>query len=130
MIAACSSATGPIKQPTGSGSPVAHDAAPTASGPTERECDDLIAHVIELRLTELRPATPLERMPTEPELNQLRAELRADPGCRALPIERYRCAIAAKATTELAACHSTPSSSTSNSKVAPGGMTPPAPALP
>jgi hypothetical protein len=41
-----------------------------------------------------------------------------------------RCAVAAPNLTGLAACQRTPSSSTSNSKVAPGGMTPPAPRAP
>ncbi len=104
--------------------------AAVAAGPTEHECDELIAHVIELRVAELRMTTAPERMPTDAELAQLRTELRADPGCRALPIDRYRCVIAAKTLADVAACHSTPSNSTSNSSVAPGGITPAAPALP
>jgi hypothetical protein len=54
-------------------------------------------------------------------------------GCRALSRDTFRCAMAATTLTALAACQPaqrTPSSSTSNSSVAPGGMTPPAPRSP
>jgi hypothetical protein len=54
-------------------------------------------------------------------------------GCRTLPLSAFRCAIAATTLSALAACQPiqrTPSSSTSNSSVAPPGITPPAPRSP
>lgn len=72
---------------------------------SERECEDLVAHAIEVRVAELRATTPAERLPTDAETTALRAELlRADPGCRSLAAASYRCAMAAVTSAELAAC--------------------------
>src|SRR5690349_553893 len=40
-------------------------AAAVAPAPTERECDDLIAHAVALRVAELRQTLPAEQVPTE-----------------------------------------------------------------
>jgi hypothetical protein len=48
--------------------------------------------------------------------------------CRTL--EQVRCGMAATTTAELSICQATPSSSTSNSSVAPPGITPAAPRSP
>ena len=51
--------------------------------------------------------------------------------CDGVSRDIYDCAMAATTTLAMAACDQrTPSSSTSNSSVAPGGMTPPAPRAP
>lgn len=51
--------------------------------------------------------------------------------CQSMRREIYVCALAATGTADMAACDQrTPSSSTSNSSVAPGGITPPAPRSP
>ncbi|MEO8705145.1 MAG: hypothetical protein ABI867_34140 [Kofleriaceae bacterium] len=131
-VLACSGHTGEPDRPRGSG---AHgDAGVTgvapSSRPTELECETLVGHVVGLKMTELRATKPADQLPTDADATKLTAELRADPGCRSLPRDRYRCAIATKTLAELEGCYLTPSSSTSNSSVAPGGMTPPAPRSP
>lgn len=113
------------------------DAAPTATNPpTERECDELFTHAVKLGIDE-RAAEPAQPAPSAPATTQadhedVRRKLHEDfmTGCRTLPRETYRCALAAGSLAALAACHSTRSSSTSNKSVAPGGMTPPAPRSP
>jgi hypothetical protein len=60
---------------------------------------------------------------------QLHDELASS--CGVMPREQHACAMAATTLGELAACDQrTPSSSTSNSSVAPGGITPAAPRSP
>ncbi len=103
------------------------------AAPTERECDALITHAVALGIDEATaradPATPPT---TQSDHEAIRRSLREDflAGCRTLPRAALRCAMAATSLTALAACQRTPSSSTSNSKVAPGGMAPPAPRSP
>jgi hypothetical protein len=108
----------PIPPPSGAPAPVA---------PSERECDELITHAVALGIDEQAPSRT-----TEADHEAVRRRLRDDflTGCRGLPREAIRCAIAAGTLSGLAACQPTPSSSTSNSSVAPGGMTPPAPRSP
>jgi hypothetical protein len=61
------------------------------------------------------------------EQDKLVADMRCDGVTRGL----YDCAMAASTTAAMASCDQRmPSSSTSNSSVAPGGMTPPAPRAP
>ena len=131
LIVACSGSTGgPTRSPTPA--PPPPDAAPvTTSAPTEHECTDLIAHALELGVAAQRQARP-DQVATEAEQAALQAELRQEflPSCRAGTREGVRCGRAAASLRELAACYSTRSSSTSNSSVAPGGMTPPAPRSP
>ncbi|MBX3156832.1 MAG: hypothetical protein KF773_12610 [Deltaproteobacteria bacterium] len=132
VLLACSSGQNSRPHvPSGSGATVPADAAPpVAGGPTERECDDLVAHVVELHLAELRRTVPTDQLPTEAELAQTRADLAADGGCRALGREELACALAATSLTDVEACQATRRSSTSNSSVAPPGITPPAPRSP
>ena len=131
FVAACSGgSTAPAHpQPV----PAAHHAAPPAqAGPSEPECDELITHAAALGIDE-QAAHPEPRA-TEADHEAVRRALREDflTDCRTLPRDAYRCAIAAPTLSELAACPAqrTPSSSTSNSSVAPGGMAPPAPRSP
>jgi hypothetical protein len=111
--------------------PLRSDAArppATAGSPTERECEDLIAHAIALRVAELKQALPPEQVPTDAEQAALAAELRGKllADCRGGTRRGYDCAIAAKTLADLGGCQATRSSSTSNSSVAPGGILPPA----
>ncbi len=121
VFAACSGAPGahhPVESPR-------HERTPAVVAVTERECDALIDHAVDLGLTEEPRATDADR-------ESVRASLHADfaRDCRALPRDRYQCAISARTLAELTACQPMPSSSTSNSSVAPGGITPPAPRSP
>ncbi|HSK04688.1 MAG TPA: hypothetical protein VK932_25735 [Kofleriaceae bacterium] len=133
LALACSSGGGggPPRPPAPPPTPDAAPALP-AAGPTERECEDLIAHAIALRAAELARTLPPEQVPAEAERAALAAELRGAflADCRHGTRRGYDCAIAAKTLAELAGCQATRSSSTSNSKVAPGGILPPAPRSP
>ena len=131
FVIACSSGTGArTRSPRGEPPPDA--AIAPATSPTEAECEALFAHAIALEIAEQRRTLPPEQVPTEAEQTALRDELRSGflAECRAGSREGYECAMAATTTAELGACHSTRSSSTSNSSVAPGGMTPAAPRSP
>ena len=120
FLAACGSGSGtPPQHPQGSAS--GNETRTVADLPSERECDDLIEHVIQLQVAERRDK------PSDAELAQLRTELHGDASCRKLSRDRYRCAMGAKTSADYQACQTTRSSSTSNSSVAPGGITPPAP---
>lgn len=129
FVAACSSGSTSQRpvQPTPTGEP----ATPAAAGPSERECDELITHAVALGIDE-RTAHPTEPRTTEADHEVVRRKLHEDfvTGCRALSHDAFHCAIAASTLTALAACQVTPSSSTSNSSVAPGGIAPPAPRSP
>jgi hypothetical protein len=101
-------------------------ARPTASPPPdERACDELITHAVALGITE-SAARPGPRT-TESDHEAVRRGLHDEflAGCRQLTAAAYRCAMQAPTLAELAACQDSPSSSTSNSKVAPGGIAPP-----
>jgi hypothetical protein len=129
VFAACGGATTPTSPPH---HPAGSDQLPpTASGPSERECDELIGHAVALGIDE-HATRPADRRPTDADRDTVRASLGADfaPECRKLSREGYRCAIAARTLADLGACQDAPSNSTSNSKVAPGGMTAPAPRSP
>ncbi len=132
LAAACSSGGGGHPRPPVPTAPP--DAAPAApaAGPTERECEQLITHAIALRVGELARTLPPEQVPTEAEQAALATELRGTflADCRHGTRRGYDCAIAAKTLAELGGCQATRSSSTSNSKVAPGGIVPPAPRSP
>jgi hypothetical protein len=130
FVVACGSAPGhraaaPHRDATArTGPPVV---SPPAGDPTAA-CAQLIDHLVAVQLAERR--VPAAQQPTAAERAAITAELRADPACRELSAERLRCALAAATVGAIEACYRTPSSSTSNSSVAPGGMTPPAPRLP
>ena len=126
-VVACSSGkhTDP-SHPSGSATP--GDAAVATPGPSERDCLDQIKHAIDLAVAERAGGEP----PTADERGKLETELRERflGTCRAGTLDGHRCAMAATTLAELGNCHATPSSSTSNKSVAPGGITPAAPRSP
>ena len=96
--------------------------------PTAGECRELLDHAVALGMEEQRAKQPADHVPTATEQDRVRAALHPfSDECPAMSRDAYRCARAASSLTELAGCQPTPSSSTSNSSVAPGGITPPAP---
>src|SRR6185503_9939335 len=125
LLAACSSAPASHGQvparPTGEG-------PPSQAGPSERDCEALITHAVALGIDE-RTARASEPRTTEADHEAVRRKLHEDfmTGCRALSRDAFACALAARSLSELAACQPSPSSSTSNSSVAPGGIAAPAP---
>ena len=131
VVVACSNRSGDPTEPRGSAAPTP-DASIATDSPTERECTELIAHAVALGAAEQRQQLPADQVPTAAEQAQLAQELRAQflPACRNGSRAVHRCAIASKTLAELAGCHATLSSSTSNNSVAPPGITPPAPAAP
>jgi hypothetical protein len=108
---------------------VAADAAPApgpAPSPSGAECDLLLDHALAV-------ATPADKKLSDDELVRARAKLHEafTAQCLAMPRTTYTCAMAAPSMQDLAACdQATPSSSTSNSSVAPPGIMPPAPRAP
>jgi citrate synthase len=109
-------------------------AAPSAPPPSERECDELITRAVALGVDD-QAARSTEPQATEADHEAVRHSLHEDfmTGCRALTRDAYRCAMAATTLAALSACEPaqrTDSSSTSNSSVAPAGITPPAPRSP
>lgn len=125
LVAACSSGAGGAAHPAPR--PAARPApAPADDRPSEAECDQLITHAVALGIDEQAGRTPAPRS-TESDHEAVRRALHDDflAGCRTLPRDAYRCAMAATTLAALAACQRTPSSSTSNSSVAPGGILPP-----
>jgi hypothetical protein len=98
------------------------------AAPSERECDELITHAVALGIDEAAGAQTTTQADHEAVRRGLREDFMA--ACRELPRAAWRCAIAAPTLDALAACQAMPSSSTSNSNVAPGGIKPPAPLLP
>jgi hypothetical protein len=128
FLAAIASCSGPSTDPAhphphpGSNAPV--DGAIATAGPTERDCHDQFKHAAELAAADQKL--------TADELAKLEIELsdRYLTVCRAGSLDGHRCAMSATTLAELDRCHATPSSSTSNSRVAPGGMTPAAPRSP
>lgn len=142
---ACSSGTGGRTRSPGSGAATVDAGTLAPSGPSERECDELFAHAIALKVAAQRQTLPADQVPTDAEQAAVRDELRAGflAECRASSRDSYDCARAATTLDALGACgkasvepraetsaYSTRSSSTSNSSVAPGGITPPAPRSP
>lgn len=106
--AACgNSAARPQPPAAGSGSSAA---APAADALTERECDEVIAHAIALRISELAQTVPPEQLPTEADQAAMRAELRGTflAACRNGTRAGYACAIAASSSREFAACPGPP----------------------
>lgn len=129
LVAACSSGPSEAEHPR---PPPADPGGPTAeAAPSEPECDALITHAVALGIDEQAARSPAART-TESDHEAIRRALHDQflPGCRAMTRDAYRCAIAAGSLDALAACQRTPSSSTSNSSVAPGGIAPPAPRSP
>ena len=130
FVAACSG--GAVAPPQPPQQPPRHDRAPPVEpAPSERECDELITHAVALGIDD-EAARAVEPRTTEADHEAVRRGLHDDfaAGCRTLPRAAYRCALAATTLAELAGCQPSPSSSTSNSSVAPGGITAPAPRSP
>jgi len=129
---ACSSHPGEPRKPSGSATPPPDATEVVApAGPSERQCSELFAHALALHAAEAAQARP-GQAPTADELAKAELELRDQflAECRASTLDGLRCAMAATTPAALAACQATPSSSTSNSSVAPGGITPAAPLSP
>jgi hypothetical protein len=126
LVAACSGAAGGAAHPAPP--PAAHPAPPPPAddAPTEAECDQLITHAVALGIDEQAGRGSAARS-TESDHEAVRRALHDDflADCRTLPRAAYRCAMAAPTLTALAACQRTPSNSTSNNSVAPGGILPP-----
>ena len=151
LVAACSGGAGGAAHPAPP--PAARPAPPPADdAPTEAECDQLITHAVALGIIDEQSESRGVGTPTAPPAGRggtprgieqtgrgsaarstesdheaVRRALHDDflAGCRTLPRDAYRCAMAATTLAALAACQRTPSSSTSNSSVAPGGILPP-----
>lgn len=129
---ACSSHAGKPTPPTGSNPPPPDAGAlATPPAPSERDCLDLVAHAVEIYIAEVTKTKPAQ-LPTADETAEITADLRGHflAGCRASTLDGHRCAMAATSIAELATCQAMPSSSTSNSSVAPPGITPAAPLSP
>jgi hypothetical protein len=129
-LVACSGHTStPVHPSHGSGgSNEVSGSAVAEAAPNDADCDALIAHAVALAAAE-RP----EHTVTDDDQTHARSDLRAEyaPRCRAMSRASYLCALSAPSLPSLADCdHATRSSSTSNSSVAPGGMTPAAPRSP
>jgi len=91
-----------------------------AAPPTSAECQVLAKHIVQVTVSE-RPA---DQQISEAEQDHIITAMACDGVTR----EIYDCAMAASASTAMAACDQRRlSNSTSNSSVAPGGITPPAP---
>jgi hypothetical protein len=122
LAAACSSAATAPQRPA---RPAPAAPPPAVIAPSERDCDELITHAVALGIAD--EASRPGPHSTEADHEAIRRALRDQfaPGCLQLPRDQIRCAIAAPTLASLAACQRTPSSSTSNSSVAPGGISPP-----
>ena len=132
FVAACSSGSTSASPGHPPPPPAARDAGlPAPAGPGERECDELITHAVVLGIDE-QAARAAEPHTTEADHEAVRRKLHDDfmTGCRTLPRDAFGCAIAASSLADFAGCQPARKSSTSNSSVAPGGMTPPAPRSP
>lgn len=124
---ACSGGSGSPTKPT-KPTPVAADAGvAVAPALTTAECEQLIAHAVDLALVAADPPpndAEKEKAKAAESLRSLTTE------CGSLTRESFRCGMDATTLAALSACHATFNSSTSNSKVAPPGITPPAPRSP
>lgn len=128
IVAACSSGS-TAHGPTPPAPPAGPEPARTA--PNDRECDELVTHAVALGIDE-RAARTAEPATTPADHEAVRRALKDEflTGCRALPRDALRCALAATTLSALAACQPTRSSSTSNSSVEPAGITLPKPRSP
>ncbi|MGE0549381.1 MAG: hypothetical protein AB7O24_05070 [Kofleriaceae bacterium] len=99
-VASCSSGTTTPSKPAPDRSP--RDAGTIAAAPpSQRECEALAGHAIELATNERRDDPPT----TATEREQARGKLRAYVDeCMTLPRERFDCALAARSLDQLTAC--------------------------
>jgi hypothetical protein len=127
VLAACGGSSGhpaparPIERPP------AHATTEPAKAPatTQADCERLIAHVVEL--------DPHASKLADADRDHVRAQLQSELGaeCLTKPRAVVLCGIDAPTSDAIAACDQPmPSSSTSNSSVAPPGITPAAPRSP
>jgi hypothetical protein len=128
FAAACSGGSGTPTRPTKPTPTGTADAGVSAAPAlTTAECEQLVTHAVDLALRE-RAADPA---PSDAEKAKAQEPLRSfTTECASLTRESYRCGIDATTLAALSACHATFNSSTWNSKVAPPGITPPAPRSP
>ncbi|MGE0871246.1 MAG: hypothetical protein AB7P03_21960 [Kofleriaceae bacterium] len=100
-VAACSSGTtGPSKPTT---ELRAHDAGTTAAAPpTERECEALAGHAIELAANDRHDDPPASAGEQERARVKLRSYVEE---CMSLPRTRFDCAVVATSLDELTACN-------------------------
>ncbi len=128
LVAACGGERQRAVAQPQSSTPVSGDALAIEPAPprvTDAECDALIAHAVQLGAS--------ERKATDDEQARVRGEVRGRyiASCRVMSRHGYACALAASSLDALEACgQPTRSSSTSNSSVDPGGMTPGTPRAP
>jgi hypothetical protein len=130
FAAACSGGSGTPTRPS-KPAPVGTTDAGVAVAPalTAAECEQLVTHAVDLALRERTPAA--DPPPSDPEKTKIDEPLRSfATECAPLTRESYRCGMDATTLAALSACHATLRSSTSNSRVAPPGITPPAPRSP
>jgi hypothetical protein len=106
LIAACSSAPGPDHPRP---APSERGTAPRTA-PSEQDCDALITHAVALGIDEQAGRTPPPRT-TASDHEAIRRALHDEfvAGCRALPLDAYRCAMAATTLDALAGCQPRPS---------------------
>ena len=102
LVAACGARANPQPTPHPATPPIVA-AGPEA--PTDRECEQLIAHTVELRVGELRATKPAQ-VPTDADQDAARRDIAASLGtdCRRISRAAYACAVAAKTTAELVGC--------------------------
>lgn len=108
LVAACSGGAGPTEHPHPPHPPPADARAPVTAAPlTVRECDDLIAHAVQLEAAHRGSGSAA---PTPAEVEAAAAQVRADLGvaCADLPRAVYDCALAAGSHDALLACDRRP----------------------
>jgi hypothetical protein len=133
VVAACGA---PARAPVHAQRAPAPDAAraPIEPAPTAAECDALVAHAVQLAAADQRAHERDHASDDDAARVERDLSVEYGPSCRAMSRAGYRCALAAATLDAFAACggpaQATRSSSTSNSSVAPGGITPAAPRSP
>lgn len=96
---------------------------------TVSECEHLVTHASDLAVRERTPAAdPAPSVAEKARIDEPLGTFATE--CASLTRVSYRCGMDATTLAALSACQATFSSSTSNSKVAPPGIKPPAPRSP
>ena len=124
LLVACGPKPTPAHPDRGSAS--APPDAPVAEiPPSDGDCDALFAHAVALAAAD-QPAA------TDEDQTRARADIKVQYAarCHAMAHADYLCALSAPTLAAFGDCYETRSSSTSNSSVAPGGITPAAPRSP
>jgi hypothetical protein len=105
IIAACGGGHSAPTHPHASAG--AHpDAVAQAGVPDDHECDELIAHAIDLAVSERHAAKPTDPAPSDDDRHAIEHDVRAQLGaaCHTLPRAHYSCAMAASTLDALDAC--------------------------